>query len=255
MNNPSNDSNKDGFKDDFDLSDLEESVINEMNGASSDSDDEIEDLGEFRLDDDGEIFELEEKIEEDDEILNLDEFERVDDKFEDEDDILILEEKEDIEEDILEISDKFDDEEVFEFSDIDEGSEELTIDFSEEDIDSGDSEDDIFELTEKIEEDDILELADKDDFAGVTLTDRVSVEDKADIEFDETENESGLSEKISQDVQSGSIIDEKTLETVLEKVITKLFAEKIDALLTKTIERTVSKELDALKESVFSQEK
>lgn len=227
----------DNLTDDFDLSGLEESVI---------SDDDSIDW------EDEEAVVLMDKVETDDEIIELtDVIEK--EEFEE---IFELTERVE-EEEVFELTEKVEDDEVFDLTDKAEeeqpfagvfeddiseetGLEEVDLDF---DLD--------FESTSEIEEDFDINSA-EDEYDGPTVTDFIIDEDEI-SEFS-LKDDNFEDERADKNDDSDINLDMDLVEKSLEKIVRRLFAEKIDAVLTDIIQKSVTKELESLKDAVFTGE-
>lgn len=105
-----------------------------------------------------------------------------------------------------------------------------------------------FDDIDELDSDLIKETDDfTDEFDTAAIMDKVSDDDFADslgIELDSKEDISG------DLLEPDSITDEK-IEASLERVIKKVFYEKIDRLLAEAIEKTVKKEIEKLKKALL----
>jgi hypothetical protein len=196
-----------------------------------------------------EIIELKDEIkggpEDDDEILDLlDAVEEL--PIEDQKDITLTETEEPVEdEEILELTDEViepsqDDDEIIDL--IEEPGESIftTDDPSPESDDIPDLESHLFEETidfdEELDQEVTLDPSLKDDFV-----------DSLGIELETGEDIPEVSLK-------GDRVSDEQIEAALERVIKKMFYEKIDGILVEVIEKTVKKEIERLKNILLEEE-
>jgi len=102
--------------------------------------------------------------------------------------------------------------------------------------------------TPEFEDNLIVEAVDFDDkFDTVSIVPEALKDDFADslgVELDSNED-------ISKNTLEADNVSDEQVEAALERVIKKLFYEKIDRLLVETIEKTVAKEIERLKRALL----
>jgi hypothetical protein len=195
------------------------------------------------------IIELKEEIEggpeDDDEILDL--FDAVEElSIEDQKDVVLTETEESVEDDeILELTDEIiepsqDDVEIIDLIEEPGASIFKTDAPSPESDDIPDLESDFFEETidfdEELDQEVSMDPSLKNDFADSL----------------------GIEIETGEDVPEGSLevdrVSDEQIEAALERVIKKMFYEKIDGILVEVIEKTVKKEIERLKNILLEEE-
>jgi hypothetical protein len=191
------------------------------------------------------IIELKDGIEDDDDILDLlDAVEEL--SIEDQKEIVLGETEEPVEDDeILELTDEViepshDDEAIIDLMDtVEEISIETEAPIAKSD-DIPDLESDLFEETidvdEELDHEAAPDLSLKDDFA-----------DSLGIEVETGEDIPEVSLK-------GDRVSDEQVEAALERVVKKMFYEKIDGILVEVIEKTVKTEIERLKSIMLEEE-
>ncbi len=211
-------------------------TINEKPGKNTERTEPAEDEG---------IIELKDGIEDDDDILDLlDAVEEL--SIEDQKEIVLGETEEPVEDDeILELTDEViepshDDEAIIDLMDtVEEISIETEAPIAKSD-DIPDLESDLFEETidvdEELDHEAAPDLSLKDDFA-----------DSLGIEVETGEDIPEVSLK-------GDRVSDEQVEAALERVVKKMFYEKIDGILVEVIEKTVKTEIERLKSIMLEEE-
>jgi hypothetical protein len=191
------------------------------------------------------IIELKDGIEDDDDILDLlDAVEEL--SIEDQKEIVLGETEEPVEDDeILELTDEViepshDDEAIIDLMDtVEEISIETEAPIAKSD-DIPDLESDLFEETidvdEELDHEAAPDLSLKDDFA-----DSLGIEVKT-------------GEDIPEVSLKGDRVSDEQVEAALERVVKKMFYEKIDGILVEVIEKTVKTEIERLKSIMLEEE-
>lgn len=191
-----------------------------------------------------------ESTEDDDQIIDLV------DAVETEDDDQII----DLVDDAVEISQKDDSESIV--GGVPEPVENETIIDLVESI--GDTPEEIEEIGEPILEtvEDSQDIDDTPEFEDNLIVEAVDFDDKFDTESivpealkDDFADSLGVeldsNEDISKNTLESDKVSDEQVEAALERVIKKLFYEKIDRLLVETIEKTVTKEIERLKKALL----
>ncbi|MFO7553648.1 MAG: hypothetical protein R6W88_00445 [Desulfobacterales bacterium] len=202
--------------------------------------------------DDDQIIDLVDAVEteDDDQIIDL-----VDDvEMEDDDQII------DLVDDAVEISQKDDSESIV--GGVSEPVENETIIDLVESI--GDTPEEIEEIGEPVWEtvEDSQDIDDTPEFEDNLIVEAVDFDDKFDTESivpealkDDFADSLGVeldsNEDISKNTLEADNVSDEQVEAALERVIKKLFYEKIDRLLVETIEKTVTKEIERLKKAML----
>lgn len=205
---------------------------------STEDDDQIIDLVDVvETEDDDQIIDLVDAVEmeDDDQIINL------------EDDAVEIYQKDDSESIVGGVSEPVENETIIDLvesiGDTPEEIEEIGEPILETVEDSQDIDD-----TPEFEDNLIVEAVDFDDkFETVSLVPEALKDDFADslgVELDSNED-------ISKNTLEADNVSDEQVEAALERVIKKLFYEKIDRLLVETIEKTVAKEIERLKRALL----
>lgn len=103
--------------------------------------------------------------------------------------------------------------------------------------------DPIIELTEIVEEDVDLDLPLHEDIIGLTDSDAAEQDDTADDIWEDP----SLPEEALPVMET---VSTQQLETALERVIERKFAEKIEPMLFEAMERVIAREIEKIKESL-----
>jgi len=205
---------------------------------STEYDDQIIDLVDVvETEDDDQIIDLVDAVEmeDDDQIIDL------------EDDAVEISQKDDSESIVGGVSEPVENETIIDLvesiGDTPEEIEEIGEPILETVEDSQDIDD-----TPEFEDNLIVEAVDFDDkFETVSLVPEALKDDFADslgVELDSNED-------ISKNTLEAEYVSDEQVEAALERVIKKLFYEKIDRLLVETIEKTVAKEIERLKRALL----
>lgn len=205
---------------------------------STEDDDQIIDLVDVvETEDDDQIIDLVDAVEmeDNDQIINL------------EDDAVEIYQKDDSESIVGGVSEPVENETIIDLvesiGDTPEEIEEIGEPILETVEDSQDIDD-----TPEFEDNLIVEAVDFDDkFETVSLVPEALKDDFADslgVELDSNED-------ISKNTLEADNVSDEQVEAALERVIKKLFYEKIDRLLVETIEKTVAKEIERLKRALL----
>jgi len=205
---------------------------------STEDDDQIIDLVDVvETEDDDQIIDLVDAVEmeDDDQIIDL------------EDDAVEISQKDDSESIVGGVSEPVENETIIDLvesiGDTPEEIEEIGEPILETVEDSQDIDD-----TPEFEDNLIVEAVDFDDkFETVSLVPEALKDDFADslgVELDSNED-------ISKNTLEADNVSDEQVEAALERVIKKLFYEKIDRLLVETIEKTVAKEIERLKRALL----
>jgi hypothetical protein len=167
----------------------------------------------------------------------------------------------DLDDDIIELtdiatkdSDLSTDEDVIELTDIAEDeTTNLDFDIIKEDEfnpeinDSEDVEQIDDEFTDDVYEDDEAEDdLDDDELTGIDQIDDELEDDAADIITDKPEAEPDSKKVVPEDFN----IDQEQIETILERIIEKKFAGKIESILFEVMENVIEKQIVEIKESL-----
>ncbi len=151
-------------------------------------------------------------------------------------------------------SDLSTDDDVIELTDIAEGeTTNLDLDIEKEDefdpeisdaedVDQVDDEftDDIFE------DDEVEDDLDDDELTDIDQVDDELEDDAADIIADKPEAEPDSDKVVPEDFN----IDQEQIETILERIIEKKFAGKIESILFEVMENVIEKQIVEIKESL-----
>jgi len=205
---------------------------------STEDDDQIIDLVDVvETEDDDQIIDLVDAVEmeDDDQIIDL------------EDDAVEISQKDDSESIVGGVSEPVENETIIDLvesiGDTPEEIEEIGEPILETVEDSQDIDD-----TPEFEDNLIVEAVDFDDkFDTVSIVPEALKDDFADslgVELDSNED-------ISKNTLEADNVSDEQVEAALERVIKKLFYEKIDRLLVETIEKTVAKEIERLKRALL----
>jgi len=205
---------------------------------STEDDDQIIDLVDVvETEDDDQIIDLVDAVEmeDDDQIIDL------------EDDAVEISQKDDSESIVGGVSEPVENETIIDLvesiGDTPEEIEEIGEPILETVEDSQDIDD-----TPEFEDNLIVEAVDFDDkFDTVSIVPEALKDDFADslgVELDSNED-------ISKNTLEADNVSDEQVEAALERVIKKLFYEKIDRLLVETIEKTVTKEIERLKRALL----
>lgn len=205
---------------------------------STEDDDQIIDLVDVvETEDDDQIIDLVDAVEmeDDDQIIDL------------EDDAVEISQKDDSESIVGGVSEPVENETIIDLvesiGDTPEEIEEIGEPILETVEDSQDIDD-----TPEFEDNLIVEAVDFDDkFETVSFVPEALKDDFADslgVELDSNED-------ISKNTLEADNVSDEQVEAALERVIKKLFYEKIDRLLVETIEKTVAKEIERLKRALL----
>lgn len=205
---------------------------------STEDDDQIIDLVDVvETEDDDQIIDLVDAVEmeDNDQIINL------------EDDAVEIYQKDDSESIVGGVSEPVENETIIDLvesiGDTPEEIEEIGEPILETVEDSQD-----IDNTPEFEDNLIVEAVDFDDkFETVSLVPEALKDDFADslgVELDSNED-------ISKNTLEADNVSDEQVEAALERVIKKLFYEKIDRLLVETIEKTVAKEIERLKRALL----
>jgi len=205
---------------------------------STEDDDQIIDLVDVvETEDDDQIIDLVDAVEmeDNDQIINL------------EDDAVEIYQKDDSESIVGGVSEPVENETIIDLvesiGDTPEEIEEIGEPILETVEDSQD-----IDNTPEFEDNLIVEAVDFDDkFDTVSIVPEALKDDFADslgVELDSNED-------ISKNTLEADNVSDEQVEAALERVIKKLFYEKIDRLLVETIEKTVAKEIERLKRALL----